>query len=197
MLQTKLQNLYQIEDENDELKATLDRLNYENTGLKRGDNSKSIPSVQVLKIYLLYFLDMESRDELISELEGKLSSKQLNGEDYQQQINDLINERQKLQLECQELLSKFNQQQQQEPVIKVASLGASSSANKKSKTKRTKTPSTPDQEDVGARVASLAAENESLKTEKSTLEQRIELLMAELSAEHSGNSGFEFFQMPN
>ena len=55
MLQTKLQNLYQIEDENDELKATLDRLNYENTGLKRGDNSKSISSVQVLKIYLLYF----------------------------------------------------------------------------------------------------------------------------------------------
>ena len=37
MLQTKLETLYQIEDENDELKAALDRLNYENTGLKRGN----------------------------------------------------------------------------------------------------------------------------------------------------------------
>lgn len=37
MLQTKLETLYGIEDENDELKATLDRLSYENNGLKQGN----------------------------------------------------------------------------------------------------------------------------------------------------------------
>lgn len=94
-------------------------------------------------------------------------------EEFQRQISDLVNERQKLQVECQDLLSKLNTQQ--EEFLK---------ANKKLKSKRPKAPT----EDV----ALLSAEIDSLKEQLANGEQKIEQLMNESSAENSRNLFFDF-----
>jgi len=160
MLQTKLETFYQIEDENDELKATLDRLNHENTGLKRG-NKELQYFLYTLSLKVLVFLDVESKDQQITN----------QGEEFQRQINDLVNERHKLQTECQDLLSKLNAQQEE-----------TAKTTKKSRSKRPKAPT----EDV----ALLSAEIESLKLQVASGEQKIDQLVNELSAENSRNSYF-------
>ncbi len=163
MLQKKLETFYQIEDENDELKATLDRLNYENTGLKRGNTELKSNTFYILfhKKSWLAFLDVESKDQQMTN----------QGEEFQRQINDLVNERHKLQIECQDLLSKLNAQQEE-----------TAKTNKKSRSKRPKAPT----EDV----ALLSAEIESLKLQVASGEQKIDQLVNELSAENSSNSYF-------
>jgi len=90
------------------------------------------------------------------------------GEEFQRQINDLVNERKNLQGECQELLSQLNIQQEE------------TAKAKKSRSKRSKAPTEDD--------ALLSAEIiESLKQQLASGQQKIEELMNESSAENSRN----------
>ena len=107
--------------------------------------------------FLVFFLDVESKDQqMINQ-----------GEEFQRQINDLVNERKNLQGECQDLLSKLNTQQEE------------TAKAKKSRSKRPKAQT----EDV----ALLSAEIESLKQQLASGQQKIKELMNESSAENSRN----------
>lgn len=96
-------------DENDELKAKLDRMSYENSSLKQGNLRTSfiLHSIDVLLL-----LDLDGSEKKISALEVKLvkmrqeiedsSAKSAallstSQEEFQKQLNDVLNERLKLQ----------------------------------------------------------------------------------------------------